>query len=114
MHSGLARPRVGGGGVEKLCSFSLFSEEMQLREQSWQHHHQEQIRLRWPVKNEFIWVVHGQGARIMDRYIMQVLPWPRTVILGCVGGHLHAGIISDGASGVGHHEWGGGPAATNP
>ena len=42
----------------------------------------------------------------MDRYIMQVLPWPRTVILGCVGGHLHAGIISDGASGVGHHEWG--------
>ena len=47
------------------------------------------------------------GGRIMDRYIMQVLPWPRTVILGCVGGHLHAGIISDGASGVGHHEWGG-------
>ena len=43
----------------------------------------------------------------MDRYIMQVLPWPRTVILGCVGGHLHAGIISDGASRVDHHEWGG-------
>ena len=54
------------------------------------------------------------GARIMDRYIMQVLPWPRTVILGCVGGHLHAGIIVDGASGVRHHEWGGGPAAINP
>ena len=51
------------GGNQENSAASLFSEEMQLREQSWQA---DQELISGRPKNEFIWVVHEDNGLIYN------------------------------------------------